>query len=131
MVVIHGNVAMFRGHRPQASQVNPVGDFDRWETHECRMVRGPSGNWFACLRLADGGHSFRYYADGQWLSDNGEVGSKAPPGGRGEPPAYRFAAVAAGMPIASACLFAPSSSAGRPTVWWLGPPASARRRLAP
>jgi 1,4-alpha-glucan branching enzyme len=81
MVVIHGNVAMFRVHRPQASQVNLVGSFNRWETHECRMVRGPTGNWFACLRLADGDHSFRYYADGQWLSDNGEIGSKIPPAG--------------------------------------------------
>jgi len=59
--------------RPHAHRVYLVGDFNGW-SQTIQMQRNPQGLWEATLALQPGVYRFRYYADGQWLTDYAAFG---------------------------------------------------------
>ena len=81
MVQTHGDWAEFRFYRPDARKVSLAGDFNHWRTVELPMRRDPDGYWTAGLRLANGTHKFRYFADGQWFCDYAAFGIEYGPFG--------------------------------------------------
>ena len=69
MVTLKEDFVEFRFFRPQAGQVDLVGDFNDWRTGELPMKRSEDGYWQARMRLPAGEFKFRYCADGEWFTD--------------------------------------------------------------
>jgi hypothetical protein len=55
------------GHE-NAKRVTVAGSFNGWNGNELQMNRAPSG-WELPLYLADGTHTYRFIADGNWFAD--------------------------------------------------------------
>lgn len=51
-----------------ARQVILTGSFNDWRENELRLQRGDDG-WYLPLYLADGTHTYKFIADGKWISD--------------------------------------------------------------
>ena len=74
MVTVQGNFAQFRFYRPQALDVQVLGDFNGWRAGVLRMRPAGDGYWVAGVHLAGGSYKFRYLADGQWFTDYAAFG---------------------------------------------------------
>lgn len=60
---------IFRSHRFTGNkQLYLAGSFNNWDATELPMAKTPSG-WALALYLADGTHTYRFIADGQWQED--------------------------------------------------------------
>lgn len=55
---------------PNAKKVFVAGSFNNWKPRELEMVKTAAG-WQLPLYLADGTHTYRFVADGQWMTDPG------------------------------------------------------------
>ncbi|MCY2931627.1 MAG: hypothetical protein NTV86_19475 [Planctomycetota bacterium] len=69
MVTRQANCVTFRFYRPNAHQVQLVGDFNGWGREPLSMTRTRDGYWVAALRLPPGDHQFQYQADGEAYLD--------------------------------------------------------------
>ncbi len=65
---------VFKLIRPRARRVYLVGDFNGWSQTTIQMHRNPEGLWETSLALQPGVYRFRYFADGQWLTDYASYG---------------------------------------------------------
>lgn len=74
MVTVRGNTVDFLFFRPQAQDVQVVGDFNEWSVGETPMVRTSDGYWQTCIKLPPGDFKFRYCADGDWFTDYAAFG---------------------------------------------------------
>ena len=54
---------------PDASSVQLVGDFTRWDQKPINLQKGVDGIWRTSLELAPGEHHYRFLVDGQWRDD--------------------------------------------------------------
>ena len=64
-----GDVAVFRAHRPEATEVQLAGDFNDWMPHTTPMRRLGNGDFEAKLRLPKGRYRYRIVVDGRWAHD--------------------------------------------------------------
>lgn len=74
MVTRVGQLCEFRVYAGQAEQVYLAGDFNDWNYAETPMQRTQSGHWQTELELEPGTYKFRYFADGQWMTDYAAFG---------------------------------------------------------
>jgi 1,4-alpha-glucan branching enzyme len=54
---------------PDASDVQLVGDFTRWQERPIPLRRESEGVWRAKVELPPGEHRYRFLVDGQWCDD--------------------------------------------------------------
>lgn len=66
-----GEMMVFRGHHPGASDVQLAGDFNDWMPHTSPMNRLANGDFEAKLRLPRGRYRYRLVIDGRWSHDQG------------------------------------------------------------
>ena len=81
MVRSHGTTVEFSFFRPQASQVNLVGDFNGWDQRNCPMMKRPGGWWRCEVALRPGCYQFKYLCDGEWFLDHAAFGLEYSPFG--------------------------------------------------
>jgi len=74
MVYRKAGLWVFNLIRPDAHRVYLVGDFNGWSKTTIQMHRNPAGLWETALTLKPGVYRFRYFADGQWLTDYAAFG---------------------------------------------------------
>jgi 1,4-alpha-glucan branching enzyme len=67
--------------RPQAQQVELIGDFNQWRPGDLPMHRTAGGFWRASVQLPPGEFRFRYLADGQGFPDYAAFGLQPGPYG--------------------------------------------------
>lgn len=79
MVNRSGSHWIFQLIRPGAREVYLVGDFNGWSCGATPMTRNSAGLWEQVLVLPPGVYRFRYYADGQWLTDYAAYGVQRNP----------------------------------------------------
>ena len=56
---------------PEASSVQLVGDFTRWQERPIEMRKSTSGVWQVTVNLETGPHQYRFLVDDQWHDDPG------------------------------------------------------------
>ncbi len=54
---------------PEAKQVSLCGDFNGWASNAMPMKRHSGGYWETTVALAPGRHEYKFWVDGQWISD--------------------------------------------------------------
>jgi 1,4-alpha-glucan branching enzyme len=54
---------------PDAGKVSLCGDFNAWSTGAAPMKRQDNGVWETALVLKPGRYQYKFFVDGQWLSD--------------------------------------------------------------
>jgi 1,4-alpha-glucan branching enzyme len=54
---------------PEASSVQLVGDFTRWQQRPINLHRGLDGTWYVTVELQPGPHHYRFLVDGRWCDD--------------------------------------------------------------
>jgi 1,4-alpha-glucan branching enzyme len=59
----------FSFHAPDASSVQLVGDFTRWQENPIGLQKGPDGVWRTAIQLPPGTHHYRFLVDGEWRDD--------------------------------------------------------------
>lgn len=64
-----GDMMVFRGHHPGATDVQLAGDFNDWMPHTSPMNRLADGDFEAKLRLPRGRYRYRLVIDGRWSHD--------------------------------------------------------------
>ncbi len=64
-----GEIAIFRAHHPEASEMQLAGDFNDWMPHTTPMRRLSDGDFEARLRLPKGRYRYRLVIDGRWSHD--------------------------------------------------------------
>jgi 1,4-alpha-glucan branching enzyme len=62
------NADFFLGGFSKAKNVSLAGSFNQWRAKELIMMQTDAG-WALSLYLADGTHTYKFVADGQWLAD--------------------------------------------------------------
>jgi 1,4-alpha-glucan branching enzyme len=68
--VITKDGVLFTYYSPKASQVYVVADFNDWEVGKLPMVNiEGSGMWQRIVPLGKGRYEYKFYVDGQWVSD--------------------------------------------------------------
>jgi chromosome partitioning protein len=64
-----GEVVVFRSRHPDAAEVQIAGYFNDWMPHTTPMLRMPTGDYEARLRLPRGRYRYRLVVDGRWAHD--------------------------------------------------------------
>ncbi len=59
----------FNFPQPVDGPVFVAGTFNDWDQSAAPMKRGRDGSWKCSLKLPPGQHQYRYYANGQWFTD--------------------------------------------------------------
>jgi 1,4-alpha-glucan branching enzyme len=54
---------------PHTHSAFVVGTFNKWDLKRTPMQRDGAGSWKATVWLPPGRYEYRFYVDGQWLSD--------------------------------------------------------------
>jgi 1,4-alpha-glucan branching enzyme len=61
--------AIFAFHAPDAQRVCLCGEFNEWSPEAAPMSRQGDGKWETALLLPPGRYQYKFFADGQWLTD--------------------------------------------------------------
>jgi len=59
----------FEFSAPDAGEVYLAGDFNNWDTQASPMKKDKKGTWKTTLSLNPGKYEYRYFIDGNWVSD--------------------------------------------------------------
>jgi 1,4-alpha-glucan branching enzyme len=59
----------FTLHLPHARAVAVAGTFNDWSVDRTPLSPNPAGAWQATVWLPAGRYEYRFFADGQWISD--------------------------------------------------------------
>ena len=59
----------FTFRAPEARKVCIAGKFNAWNTSSMPMKKGKDGTWRIKLKLPPGKHEYKYFVDGDWVSD--------------------------------------------------------------
>lgn len=54
---------------PEAKRVTLAGTFNDWRTTGISARRDAKGNWTARINLKPGRYEYKYFVDGNWVSD--------------------------------------------------------------
>ena len=54
---------------PEATSVQLVGEFTRWQEQPVAMQKSADGRWRATVNLEPGTHYYRFIVDGKWRDD--------------------------------------------------------------
>jgi 1,4-alpha-glucan branching enzyme len=65
----NGRLQTFAFSAPDASSVQLVGDFTRWQDRPIGLQKGADGVWRTTVELSPGTHHYRFLVDGQWRDD--------------------------------------------------------------
>lgn len=59
----------FSLHAPKAKKVSVAGTFNNWDVNALKLKKGKLDNWNASISLKPGRYEYRFFVDGEWLSD--------------------------------------------------------------
>jgi 1,4-alpha-glucan branching enzyme len=60
---------VFRLNAPQAKRVSVAGNFNNWNMRSHPAKKDLSGNWSVKLNLRPGRYEYKFFVDGQWVTD--------------------------------------------------------------
>jgi 1,4-alpha-glucan branching enzyme len=66
---INGRTQTFSFRASDASSVQLVGDFTKWQESPISLQKGADGVWRAAVQLPSGTHHYRFLVDGEWRDD--------------------------------------------------------------
>ena len=59
----------FKFNAPNAKRVALAGDFNSWDTKTFVARKDRKGNWLVKASLTPGRYEYKFYVDGNWVSD--------------------------------------------------------------
>ena len=65
----NGKTQTFSFTAHEATSVQLVGDFTRWQQAPVSLRKGADGLWQAAVAMPPGEHHYRFIVDGQWQDD--------------------------------------------------------------
>lgn len=60
---------LFKFHAPEAEAVHLAGDFNEWNKKDYCLKRHENGLWQKTMMLPPGKYEYKFWVDGQWLTD--------------------------------------------------------------
>lgn len=59
----------FKLYAPQAKKVTLAGSFNNWDTRALSAKKDSRGNWLVKASLKPGRYEYKFFVDGNWMSD--------------------------------------------------------------
>lgn len=59
----------FKVNLPQAKRVSLAGSFNNWDTGTLLGKKDAKGNWTIKANLAPGTYEYKFFVDGNWITD--------------------------------------------------------------
>ena len=63
----------FKVNLPQAKRVSLAGSFNNWDTGSLLGKKDLKGNWTIKVNLTPGTYEYKFFVDGNWITDPGTV----------------------------------------------------------